>query len=192
MTIISIDSEAGDIRIFDDDTYTPGSADNSRSYDLEHFSEGPRDECHSMHGIEVETPAGRKYSAILLNMSGGATGVHGHSAVSNESRLFVCCGDNVFCLSLPTLSLEWCTEVDLATCFGIHEIHEKLIVRGELSVSRLSHDGEVVWQFSGRDMFVTPDGSENFRLLSDHIEVKDWNSDVYYIDYDGNEIIVEP
>ena len=175
-----------EIRIFDDSSYRHGSADNVRTYDHAYFDQGRDYQPHSKHGIVVQAPGGMAHSAILLSTGGGATGIHKHMVVTAGERLFVCGGNSVFALSLPSLSHQWRVEADRATCFGVYAITDGLIVRGEVNISRLSINGEILWQFSGRDIFVTPEGEGSFQLGDDFIEVTDWNYDVYRLDYDGN------
>ena len=41
------------------------------------------------------------------------------SALLDGDRLLIACGNEVFCLLLPSLELLWHTQVDMATCFQI-------------------------------------------------------------------------
>ena len=91
------------VRLIDEERYSPGSTDNVRSYDAEHRTDD--EHFGSMHGVEC-TGGDQKHSCILM-ASGGKTAVHGHSVVVVGERLFVACGDSVFALAIPSLSLEW-------------------------------------------------------------------------------------
>jgi hypothetical protein len=72
----------------------------------------------------------------------------------------------------------------MATCFGIHWENGRgaLISHGELEISRLSSEGNLLWQASGADVF-----SEGFRLLPAHIEAVDFKRTVYRLDYATGE-----
>jgi len=163
-----------------------GSADNKHIYDHAYFDLGRDYQPHSKHGVGVETVDGTKHSAILLSTGGGATGIHDKMAVCWGEKLFVCGGNSVYALSLPMLTYDWHTEADGAACFELYMVKDSLIVRGEMNISKLSFNGQLLWQFSGRDIFVSPDGNDTFHLRDDYIEVTDWNHDTYRIDYDGN------
>lgn len=124
--------------------------------------------------------------SACVSATAGATGLHKHSFIIEESRVVICCANVVFCLTIPGLELIWQKEVEWATCFQIFPYQDDYIVHGELTITRLNHYGEIVWQQSGADIFVTIDGKENFLITGEHIEVKDWDLKNYRFDFDGN------
>lgn len=166
------------VRLLNETTYTPGSADNthvySRVYDLTKWVYRPS----SKHGVICIEPDEHEHSCILLG-EGGATGIHEHSVVVVGQRGFVAVGDAICSLSLPNLNLEWSTKVDEFTCFGVYYSHEHdcLLSHGEMEIARVSLSGEIVWSEGGKDIF-----TGRFQLAKDHIEVVDFNGHVYRID----------
>ena len=53
-------------------------------------------------------------------------------------------------------------------------------------ISRLNRQGEILWQFSGKDIFVSPiERTPSFTLKPNGIELVDFNYESYLIDYDG-------
>ena len=46
------------------------------------------------------------------------------------------------------------------TCFGIHFLDEDYVIHGELEITRLDKDGKIVWQYIGRDIWTTPEGTD--------------------------------
>ncbi|MNR58665.1 hypothetical protein D3C85_1797170 [compost metagenome] len=74
----------------------------------------------------------------------------------------------------------------MATCFEIHKYQDSYIVRGELEISRLNHDGKKLWQQGGADIFITTTGEQIFELRPDYIVVNDFGNRLYQFDYDGN------
>ena len=168
-----IETREGQVAIFDEPTYSFGSADNLQTYDTEICldSENPT----SAHGVRLDG----KWSAIFA-ASGGASTVHQHSAIEVDGRLYLAVGDQVVCLNLVTGLKEWSRRVDLATCFGVYwdRPHEALLSHGELQISRLSLTGDEIWSAGGADIF-----TEGFRCLGDGIEVIDFNRSVYLFDY---------
>ena len=131
---------------------------------------------------------GELLKRALFGASGGGTGVNPASIVVQDDRLVGCCGDNVFCLTLPELDLAWHTRADEATCFEIFNYRDDYIVHGELEISRLDELGNIVWQRGGADIFTTPEGRDTFQLTDDHIIARDWNYDMYKFDFNGNLI----
>ena len=104
----------------------------------------------------------------------------------DDDRLLVASGNIVFCVFLPSLELLWHTQVDMATCFEIAPYQDDYITHGEVEISRLNKQGEILWQFSGKDIFVSPiERTPSFTLTPKGIELVDFNYESYFIDYDG-------
>ncbi|MGF6607853.1 hypothetical protein OKW45_002753 [Paraburkholderia sp. WSM4175] len=173
-----INTEFGLLSVVDEPTYSFKSQDNARSYEFEVLL--TPDTPTSVHGIALNGSG-----IVVVGAGGGCSSVHGHSALVLEDKLYLAVGDHVACLALTLPHrLVWSRQVDMATCFGIHWEHGRgaLISHGELEISRLSVDGQLMWQASGVDVF-----SEGFRLLPDHIEAVDFNRTVYRLDYATGE-----
>ncbi|MTI48429.1 MAG: hypothetical protein FH761_11345 [Firmicutes bacterium] len=60
------------------------------------------------------------------------------------------------------------------------------IIHGEVAITCISIDGEKQWSFSGRDIFVTNDGSVDFYISNGQIITKDWENNQYILDKKGN------
>jgi hypothetical protein len=141
----------------------------------------------SKHGIKIYQDGKEKNSCIILG-TGAGTGIYDHSSVVAAGQLLVCCADNIFCLSLPDLNLEWNLQADQTTCFQIYNLQEDYIVYGELAISRIDKNGNIKWQYGGCDIFVTLDGEEAFTLNPDHIALTDFNYAKYKVDFNGKTI----
>lgn len=76
----------------------------------------------------------------------------------------------------------------MITCFKIFKHQDNYIVHGELSITCLDKNGHLVWQQSGRDIFVVMDDEPNFSLGKGYIMVRDFNNETYKFDYEGNII----
>jgi hypothetical protein len=163
----------------DEPTYTPRSTDNVRTYGREIVlldQELTRSSyISSRHGVVAKDRDGHEHSCVLLG-GAGATTIHEHSVVLRSGALYVACADTLCALSLPVLQLRWWRRVDPATCFGVHELPEEggLISHGELSISRVSLAGEILWSATGEDIFTGP-----LTLLPDRVRVVDWNGTAY-------------
>ena len=111
------------------------------------------------------------------------------SALLDGDRLLITCGNEVYCLLLPTIKVCWHTQVDMATCFEIVPYQDDYITHGEVEISRLNRQGEILWQFSGKDIFVSPtERTPSFTLTPKGIELIDFNYESYLIDYQGKII----
>ena len=94
--------------------------------------------------------------SIVLTGGGSVSSLWEKSALLDGDRLLITCGNAVFCVLLPSLELLWHTQVDMATCFEIVPYQDDYITHGEVEISRLNRQGEILWQFSGKDIFVSP------------------------------------
>ena len=119
--------------------------------------------------------------------------MHPHSALVHHNSCIAVIGHLLCSLAVPSLLLEWRTQVDsFGTCFGVYrsEKHQCYITWGEMDIARVSDVGEVMWQMGGKDIFVQPKRytkgpavlREGFALHADYVEVADWNNEVYRID----------
>ena len=126
---------------------------------------------------------------VVLTGGGSVSSLWEKSVLLDGDRLLIACGNEVFCILLPTLELIWHTQVDMATCFEIAPYQDDYITHGEVEISRLNKHGEILWQFSGKDIFVSPiERTPAFTLSPMGIELVDFNYENYLIDYDGKII----
>ena len=127
--------------------------------------------------------------SIVLTGGGSVSSLWEKSALLDGDRLLITCGNEVYCLLLPTIKVCWHTQVDMATCFAIVPYQDAYITHGEVEISRLNRQGEILWQFSGKDIFVSPtERIPSFTLTSKGIELIDFNYESYLIDYQGKII----
>jgi hypothetical protein len=62
-------------------------------------------------------------------------------------------------------------------------------VHGEINISRINHDGTILWQYSGEDIFMNMDDEGECELRADYIIASDFNNKVYKIGYDGKDYL---
>jgi len=162
---MNIATHLGEVKIVNEPAYTFGSADNVHSYLVAknlNSASGPV----SVHGVFLnEEPL------LVVGASGGATGIHEHSALWLSERLYLAVCDTVVCMRLQPFEFLWSLRVDGATCFGIHFHTEtsSLLSHGELEITRFTESGTVLWQSSGRDIF-----TGSFTLGTEFIEAEDF------------------
>ena len=165
-------------------TYKSGSADNLFKFDSEYLEKSAL----TIFGIKV-LDNGICLKSAVISSQGGETGVHNSALVLEEDRLSLCCGDKVFCLSIPDLTLLWKTKADDFTCFQIFVYQDSYIVHGEINISRINHDGMILWQYSGEDIFMNVNDEIECELQTDYIIASDFNNKVYKIGYDGKDYV---
>jgi len=177
-----------DIELINDSTYSIGSIDNNFNYDFVYHDKESLEYRSSSHGIRLIKDEQLIKSAIVCAVGGG-TGIHENSAIIDDDNLFICCADKVFCLKLPELSLNWINQADMATCFGIYKISLGYFVHGETRVTRIDKLGNIVWQTGLKDILVNIDNDQPCFVLHDNfIELQDFNSNKYNLDFNGNFI----
>ena len=175
------------LKFFDESELLTKSVESEKSYSNSYLNVG---ECKSTskYGIEV-FQNDVLLSSCIIGAEGGGTGIYENSFVITDDSIVICCSDSVFELSLPSLDLMWVTKVEWATCFEIFSIDSDFIVHGETTISRLDKTGKIRWQKGGADIFLTPEGENDFILTDSYIEVKDWDHRIYRFDFDGNSIL---
>ncbi len=174
------------IDIYDDRSFSESSVDNINQYDLVHFEKSDYI-FPTVFGIKVFEDEKILKSAVIGSIGGG-TGIHDKSVIIESNRILICCSDSIFCLSIPDLNLLWQTKADSATCFGIHKCNDSYIIHGELQISRLNQNGEIVWQQSGGDIFTTLEGKDDFEITDEFIFATDWENRKYKFDFNGQII----
>jgi hypothetical protein len=173
------------ITVFNDADFKPGSTDNINTYSRHFFGISCESYPVSMHGIKVYRDDDVVNSCILV-ASGGATSVTPLSSCLEDNQLLVCCCDTVFCLMPDTLNLLWQVQGDPVTCFAIYKVQQDYLIHGELEVTRIDKFGSIKWRFSGSDIFVTTNETDEVQLFDNYILLTDFNMSQYKIDFDGN------
>ncbi len=108
---------------------------------------------------------------------GGTSGLHDNSFIVESNGLFICVDNDVMCLNIPELNLNWREKIDDATCFEIFKYSDDFIIHGELSIARISFTGKIKWSFYGPDIF-----SEEFKISDNRIYATDFNHDLFVLD----------
>lgn len=177
-----------DIELINDSTYTIGSADNNFNYDFVYHDNESLEYRPFNHGVKLYKDGQLIKSAVVCAV-GGATGIFENSAIVDQNNILICCADKLFSLKLPDLTLNWITQTDLATCFGVYKADNGIFTHGELNVSRLDSNGNIIWQTGLRDIIVNIDYEKSCFILHDNfIELLDFNSNKYQLDFNGNFI----
>lgn len=171
------------IELIDKSNYSSNLTDNLFQYQQQYANE-QENQPSTQIGIQLYDGENILSNAIIKS-TGGGSGIHQTSQVLTIDRIIICCSDSVFSLLLPKLTLEWITKADDATCFQIFRYKEDFIIHGELNITRLASNGEILWQNSGTDIFTTEKGTDDFKISNQTIEVRDWSNKLYKFKLDG-------
>ena len=89
-----------------------------------------------------------------------------------------------------TLDFEIKAEIEmLGTLIAVYPYKNDYILYGELEIYRVSESMEILWDFSGRDIFVKCYGDQpTFQMKEDRICLYDFEDNYYEISYDGKII----
>ncbi|AYN03522.1 hypothetical protein [Flavobacterium sp. 140616W15] len=182
------------IEIFNDSNYTINSIDNLKVYDTVFFQEKKdKDKLYSTSkcGIIVKKSDTKIASAIICE-SGSATAITEKSFIIEDDRIWICVCNKVYCLEIPSLNLVWRKEIDFITNFSIHKIQDDFIIHGELDIKRITKDGETIWSFGGRNIWVNQEGRTEFNIENNQIHLFDFESNEYILDFNGETILDNP
>jgi len=172
------------IEIIDDREYSENSTDNILIYKEIYKTDDER--ISTKHGIVIKDKNNQIFSSAIMLASGGATGIHERSYIIENNRVLLLCVSNwLFSLTIPILELNWKKEIDSVSAFGIYKMNDDYIVHGELEISRINKNGTIIWQNSGSDIFVLPNGINNFYIKDNKIYTQSWDERKYCFTYEG-------
>lgn len=182
------------IEVINDSAYTINSVDNTNVYDTVFFQE-KKDNAQfsptSKHGIIIKK-SDAKIASVIICESGGATAITEKSFIIEDDKIWICVCNKVYCLEIPSLELIWRKEIDFITNFSIHKVQDDFIIHGELEIKRITKNGETIWSFGGRDIWVNLEGKLEFNIENDQIHLFDFESNEYILDFNGQTILDNP
>ncbi|MCK8143367.1 hypothetical protein MW871_16035 [Flavobacterium sp. I-SCBP12n] len=173
------------VEIFAEETFESGFTDNKNKYDFEYL-ETENNYISTYFCIKLFENE-KLIKSIVIGSEGGKIRISENIKVIEENRIIICCGNKIFCLSLPELKLMWKTKADDICCFEVYKKSDFYIVHGEIEISKLDNNGKILWHKSGADIFTPLKGADIFELNEKYIIATDWENRIYKFDYDGNE-----
>lgn len=175
------------IELLNESIYRVDSVDNMFSYTKQYSSSDGSQVSSSKIGIKIYQHKELVGSCIILGI-GGATAITQYSYIIASENILICCGDSVFCLSLPSLELLWNQKLDHITCFQIFKCEDDFLIHGEIDITRIDTEGKIKWRFSGKDIFVSLTQEKAISILPDGVLLTDFGQTKYKIDFDGKLI----
>lgn len=189
--MIKIDYRNFTIELFDELNDDLDLIIKSKNNEIDFGSKREKPEYRSRHYIVVKQ-LGIEISNIIIYETNSASGIYEDTFAVKDDKLFVISGNEIYCLEIPSLKLIWHKEFDQAVNFTLYKLEEDFIIYGELEIFRITKEGEIVWSFIGRDIWINLEGKNSFSIESDKIRLFDFQSNEYVLDYAGNLIEDNP
>lgn len=187
---MKIDYKSFEIEVIDDKNYKLKSTNDLHQYRKVYFKENEY-RSSSKHAIIVKE-YGIEISSILICETEGATGIHENSFIIEDNKIWILVSNKVYCFEIPSLKIIWQKEFDQFTNFCIYQLEENFVIHGELEIFRITKNGEIIWRFGGRDIWISVDGKDPFNIERDKIRLFDFESNEYVLDFNGNVIEDNP
>ena len=183
--ILNLENKFCSVKILVDTTYDVQSSDN-RYYDLEWNPENyGRSDFYKVFSIHIDLFDNEINIALIGNyhcydidcavLDGKVLTIMQYHTISQ------------ICVDDGTLMLHKAFECFGCT-FGLYRVVNGYIVYGEIEIIMLDLDFNKVWEFTGRDIFVSQTRENAFVLGENSIELYDWEDNYYELDFNGNLI----
>lgn len=173
------------IEINKDSQYTLFSADNRFYNHTIQMEEYNRNDfvcayCICIHSLMLD------YKIAIIARAYGSIE---NCAVLEDNRLVFLADDYVVFFDLIAQTLEKKIKVfGFGTGIEIYPFDNGYIVNGEVDIIKIDKSGNKIWSFSGRDIWVTPNGESSINILGDSILLTDFEGYTYHLDKLGREI----
>lgn len=187
---MKIDYKSFEIEVIDDKNYKLKSTNNLHQYRKIYFEEN---EYHpsSKHAVIVKEN-GIEISSVIICETQGTTGIHENSFIIEDNKMWILVSNKVYCLEIPSLKIIWQKEFDQFTNFCIYQLEENFIIHGELEIFRITKEGNILWSFGGRDIWVNPEGKNELIIEENFIRLFDFESNEYIINFNGKTLEFKP
>jgi len=183
-----------EIEVFEDLNYILNSVDNLRQYKKIYF-DGRQQENQfypsSKYGIVIKE-CKIEISSILICEIGWTTKVSDNSFIIENDKIWISIANKIYCFKIPSLELIFKKEFDSFANFSIYKLEEDILIHGELEIFRISKEGDVIWTFGGRDIWVNIEGKTELSIGNNTIRLFDFDSNEYVIDFNGNQVEDNP
>ena len=173
------------VKIFVDDTYTVDST-NNQTYDLvinpQNFDHNDIYKTFSVH-IDLF------YKVIKIALVGSCYSIDTDCAILDGEILTVLQDDTILQIKVTDGSLLRCKKIVCSGCnYGIYKIKKGYIIYGETEIIMLDFEFNKIWNFSGKNIFVSLTKKNSFELGENSIKLYDFDDNFYEIDFSGNLI----
>ena len=109
-----------------------------------------------------------------------------NAALLKGNQLILMLNNELFRINMEDCTVQHYKQLDImGSTFGLYETSQGYIVHGELDILMLDSNFELLWDFSGRDIFVSVTGKTAFKLTETTIQLFDFEDNYYEIDLNG-------
>ncbi len=116
----------------------------------------------------------------------------GQSIALKNDNLILSIGFTLISIDITNLSVNWKIRPDIAEIFEFYDFENDLLLRGEIGIHRIDLNGNIKWTFSARDIWVNMDGKEEVKIEDNGIRLMDFESNEYFINFDGQLLEDKP
>ncbi|MBB4804355.1 hypothetical protein HNP37_004442 [Flavobacterium nitrogenifigens] len=187
---MKVDYKNFEIEVIDDKNYNLNSTYNLRQYQKTYFEENEF-RPSSKHAIIIKEH-GIEIASVLICETNGATEIFDNSFIIENDKIWIIVSNKIYCLEIPSLEIIWRKEFDQFTNFHIHKLEEDFVIHGELEIFRITKEGEIIWRFGGLDIWINPEGKNEFTIENHFIRLFDFESNEYVLDFNGKELEFNP
>jgi hypothetical protein len=183
-----------EIEVLDEANYILNSVENLRQYNKVYSYVNDYEDQFlptSKHAISIKE-FGKEISNAIICDVGGGTGIYENAFIFDNDKIWIHICNKIYCLEIPSLDLIWNKEFDIFTNLSIYQHENDILIHGELEIFRITKEGEIIWSFGGRDIWINTQGKTEFSIEDNVIRLFDFESNEYVIDFDGNQIEDNP
>jgi hypothetical protein len=138
-----------------------------------------------------------KKECLLKGIDGGSY-LHISTEEENGSTvklfnniLYLSIGYNFFAFDLIEQNIKWQIHSENGEYFEFYNLEQDFLIRGELEIERINKNGERLWNYGGRDIWVNIEEGNEVKINEKEIELKDFEGSKYYIDFNGKTLRTE-
>lgn len=149
--------------------------------------------------ISIQKKDFNTYRNIELNGLDGSFYLHkstendnSQSVKLNENNLIMSLGFTILSLNLKKLEIDWILRPDISELFEFYDLEEDILLRGEFRIFRIEKNGNIKWEFGGRDIWVNLEEKKEVSIIENTIRLFDFESNEYLLNFDGELVEDKP
>ncbi|MEO8516653.1 MAG: hypothetical protein ABI426_07915 [Flavobacterium sp.] len=142
--------------------------------------------------VSIQKKNSKTYKNIELNGLDGGFYLHkstendkSQSVKLNESNLIMSLGFTILSLNLKEIEIDWILRPDISELFEFYDLEEDILLRGEHRIFRIEKNGNIKWEYGGRDIWVNLEGKKEVSIEENKIRLFDFESNEYLLNFDG-------
>ena len=180
----SLQNDKYSIDIAEDTTFTLDSSDNKKYDRIMNPTDKKRSNMYKTLRISVKGNINKEIALI-----GDCCTCAQDCAILENDVLTLLLNDHITQINITTLEIVGGYELDVfGTTFAIYRMADGYLIYGEIEIIKLDNNFNIVWKFSGKDIFVSVSGKNAFELTAETIKLYDFEDNFYELDFDGNII----